>query len=161
MGAESLGDVFSRVADQIIADLLRIAIQQAIIKPLAGALFGGEGGGGGALGSLFAGFFAKGGLIPAGTFGIVGENGPEPVIGTSRGAAVLPNSALGKMQSAAGQVEVLVGIDSDSAGNIMPVITKVARREIAQAAPAIRAAAIGDVGEQMGGLLDNYGRRNG
>jgi hypothetical protein len=56
LGAESLGDVFSRVADQIIADLLRIAVQQAIIRPLANALFGGgEAGGGGLFGSIFGG----------------------------------------------------------------------------------------------------------
>ncbi|WP_156439060.1 phage tail tape measure C-terminal domain-containing protein, partial [Blastomonas sp. CCH2-E1] len=33
--AESLGDVFSNVAKSIVADLLRIAIQQAVIRPLA------------------------------------------------------------------------------------------------------------------------------
>lgn len=54
MGAKSLGDVFSNVADQIIGDLLRIAIQQAVIKPIANALFGGGGslGGGGGSGLL-------------------------------------------------------------------------------------------------------------
>lgn len=60
--------------------------------------FGGMGGGGGGLGSvlgsLFSGFFADGGLIPNGSFGIVGEAGPEPVIGTPQGARVLPNSSL-------------------------------------------------------------------
>lgn len=49
------------------------------------------------LSSFFAGGFATGGLIPAGKFGIVGENGPEPIIGTSRGAMVLPNSSLSGM----------------------------------------------------------------
>lgn len=38
--ARSLGDAFSNVSKQIIADLLRIAIQQTVIKPLAKALFG-------------------------------------------------------------------------------------------------------------------------
>lgn len=98
MGAESLGDVFHSVANQIIADLLRIAIQQTIIRPLAEALFGGSGSGGGGLGglfaSLFAGGFATGGLIPAGQIGIAGERGPEPVVGTSQGARVLPHSSL-------------------------------------------------------------------
>ncbi|AEQ50746.1 hypothetical protein [Pelagibacterium halotolerans] len=61
-------------------------------------LFGGQTAGGnpitGFFSSLFSGFRATGGLIPNGTFGIVGEAGPEPVIGTSRGAMVLPNSSL-------------------------------------------------------------------
>ena len=42
-GTKSLGEAFSNIADQIIADLLRIAIQQAIVKPLAESLFGGSG----------------------------------------------------------------------------------------------------------------------
>lgn len=40
----------------------------------------------------FAGFYAGGGRIPAGRWGIAGENGPEPISGP---ATVLPNSALG------------------------------------------------------------------
>lgn len=59
MGAESLGAAFKNVANQIIADLLRIAIRQAIIKPLASALgFGFADGGeipGFASGGMFAG----------------------------------------------------------------------------------------------------------
>lgn len=58
MNAKSLGDVFKNVANQIIADLLRIAVQRAITEPLANALFGGGGGGGGlfsAIGGLFGG----------------------------------------------------------------------------------------------------------
>jgi hypothetical protein len=68
----------------------------------AGSFFmnqGMQGGGdfGNMLGTIFSGFFADGGLIPTGTFGIVGEEGPEPIIGTSRGAMVLPNSSLGSL----------------------------------------------------------------
>lgn len=99
-GVSSLGDLFTSVADQIISDLLRIAIQQTIIKPLATSLFGGGGGGGGGVGDLFAGFFATGGLIPNGQFGIVGEEGPEPVFATSSGIEVLPNSSLKQMTGA-------------------------------------------------------------
>lgn len=48
---------FKGLADSIIADLTRIAIRQAIVGPLAGALFGGgaAAGGAGLLGGLFAG----------------------------------------------------------------------------------------------------------
>jgi hypothetical protein len=53
---------------------------------LVGALLGG-----------FAGAFAKGGLIPSGGFGIVGEEGPELVSASSRGARVTSNSDLAGM----------------------------------------------------------------
>lgn len=49
-GFLNLGGVAGRVLNQIISDLLRIAIQQQIIRPLANALFGGGG-----FGSLFGG----------------------------------------------------------------------------------------------------------
>jgi lambda family phage tail tape measure protein len=57
------------------------------IADAVGGLFGGGGGGdsgGGffdSIGSLFDGFFANGGQIGAGKFGVVGENGPELVSG--------------------------------------------------------------------------------
>ncbi|MES3154341.1 phage tail tape measure C-terminal domain-containing protein [Sphingomonas faeni] len=57
-GSKSLADVFKNVSKQIISDLVRIAIQQAIIKPLSQSLFGassasGSGGSGGLFGKLF------------------------------------------------------------------------------------------------------------
>lgn len=120
MGAESLGDVFSRVADQIIADLLRIAIQQAIIKPIANALFGGGGGegGGGFFESLFAGLFADGGTIPTGKFGIVGEEGPELAFAGSAGLDILSNSDSRKLLSGGSSgtsVSIPISIDATGA----------------------------------------------
>ena len=150
---KALDAITDRILDQVIGALDQMHASMA--RPGGGGPFGGIGS---LLGGLFAGFFERGGMIPAGSFGIVGENGPEPVIATSRGAQVLPNSAMGK---GAGRVEVVVGLDMDSAGNIVPAIRKVSQQEIAGAAPAIRAAAIGDVGAQMGGLLDDYSRRSG
>lgn len=67
------------VAD-ILETLLRAQIQQLIAKSFAMPL----GGGGNilsGLGNLFSGFFANGGTIPAGTFGVVGEKGPELISG--------------------------------------------------------------------------------
>lgn len=43
MGARDLGDVFSSVSKQIIADLASIAVRQSITEPLARMLFGGRG----------------------------------------------------------------------------------------------------------------------
>jgi lambda family phage tail tape measure protein len=63
---DTIGSVFGSVTDTI------------------GSIFGGDGGGGSffdGITSLFDGFFANGGSIGAGKFGVVGENGPELVGG--------------------------------------------------------------------------------
>lgn len=68
---------------------------------LLGSMFGG----------LFGGFKATGGLIPTGTFGIVGERGPEPIISTAAGTMVQPNSSLsqfGRGRDRPGKLEVNV-----------------------------------------------------
>ena len=46
--------------------------------------------GGSWLGSLFSGWFADGGVIPPGKWGIAGENGPELIYGGAGGATVVP-----------------------------------------------------------------------
>ncbi len=65
-GTTSMSDVLGRLADK----LLTAGLDQ---------LFGAFG-----IGDLFAGFFDKGGSIPAGQFGIAGEYGPEVVRGPAR-----------------------------------------------------------------------------
>lgn len=99
MQTRSLGDVFSAVANQIIADLLRIAIRQAILGPLM-SLIGGGGGGasigglgdivdaGKFFGSLFGGFRATGGPVSAGRAYVVGEKRPELFIPGQSGSIV-------------------------------------------------------------------------
>lgn len=52
-----------------------------IIKMQANKIFLSLFGAGGMFGDLFAGFFNKGGKIPAGKFGIAGESGPEIITG--------------------------------------------------------------------------------
>lgn len=131
MGAESLGDVFSRVADRIIADLLRIAIQQAIIKPLANALFGGGGGeGGGFFESLFAGLFADGGTIPTGQFGIVGEAGPEIAFAGPGGLGIMSNSDSRKLlgSGSSGGTNVSIPITIDATGADVAAIARLNSR---------------------------------
>lgn len=101
MGVKSLGSVFKDVANQIISDLLRIAIRRAITEPLGSALFGAGGGGsafanGGAFGT--AQRFANGGAFTnsivnsptlfkfanGSKFGLMGEAGPEAVMPLAR-----------------------------------------------------------------------------
>lgn len=129
VNAKSVAGAFKEVANQIIAELARIAIQQAIIGPLLdilGSAFGG--GSGGKLSNVVstpkgsfknAGMFADGGLIPTGSFGIVGEAGPEPIFATAGGVGVLPNSALRSMSKewgSGGGTHVTVPINIDATG---------------------------------------------
>lgn len=83
-GVHSLGDAFRTISKQIIADLIRIAVEQAIVAPIAGALFGG-----GAATSLLSGIFghrAAGGPVVAGRPYIVGEHRPEVFIPSVSGS---------------------------------------------------------------------------
>lgn len=83
--SQNLGDVFKNVAQSIIADLIRIAIQQTIVNALmsaASSIFGGGGGGGISLGnggsSIKSGFKtagarAGGGPVAAGSLYRINE----------------------------------------------------------------------------------------
>ena len=107
-GVRSLGEVFTNISNQIIADLLRIAVRKAIIGPLANMLFGGSEGasplaglglggghGGGHSGGVVAlnGMRAMGGPVLAGGTYLVGENGPELFQPSSSGS-IVPNHEL-------------------------------------------------------------------
>lgn len=76
------------VAD-ILETILRSQIQQLIANVFS---LGGSSGGGNVFGKIFGGFFANGGTLGAGKFGIAGENGAELVTGP---ATITPLSQLG------------------------------------------------------------------
>jgi lambda family phage tail tape measure protein len=81
MGAQSLGKVFANVAKQIIAELIKIQIQKAIIGPLANALGGAFGAGGG---FNVTGFAAG---------GYTGSGSPKAVAGVVHGGEYVFDSA--------------------------------------------------------------------
>ncbi|MGJ7486910.1 phage tail tape measure protein [Variovorax sp. LT2P21] len=98
---------FSSLANSIIADLVRIAVQQSITGPLAKgvlSLFGGgasaSGGGTDVLGAFISGLSASGkakasgGPVSGGTPYLVGEKGPEVFVPGASGS-IVPNNALG------------------------------------------------------------------
>lgn len=81
MNAKSLGDVFKNVSNQIIADLLRIAVQRSITEPLANMLFGGGQGGG-----LFA---SIGGLFGGGGGAASAAGGASRLLGLANGGSFM------------------------------------------------------------------------
>ncbi|MFC0243677.1 phage tail tape measure C-terminal domain-containing protein [Rhodopseudomonas telluris] len=117
-GTKKVGDAFKSMANSIIADLARIAIQKSITGPLANAMGGLFGGGT----NLFSGLFSSasnatdgiGGYGPTvpgyasgtdyhpGGMAIVGENGPE-LLNLPRGAQVVPND-VARLSSGGGVV---------------------------------------------------------
>lgn len=98
-GAKSFGQAISGLLKDVekqFADL----IAKQFAQQLFGAATGGSGGGslGGLapfLSGLFGGAHEDGGTIPGGKIGLVGERGPELIMGAAGGTAVTPNSALG------------------------------------------------------------------
>ncbi|WP_247599377.1 phage portal protein [Sphingomonas sp. PAMC26645] len=105
LGAKSLASAFANMGKRIIASLLDIAIQQAVIKPLANSLFGAadasgnrSGGFVGSIGSFLASTFgggkAKGGGIDPSSWYVVGEKGPE-LFAPGVSGTVIPNGGRG------------------------------------------------------------------
>ncbi len=143
---KSLGDAAVNALNRIIDKIMNEALDAIFQLGSAGSGVGSGGGGflggiGSIFSSLFSGFFAKGGLIPNGTFGIVGEKGPEPVIGTSRGAMVLPNSSLkGGRDGDTGGMHITFGVDVDDNGRLSAYVKNVAQTESNKAAQSTVAA---------------------
>ncbi|MBB5715846.1 tape measure protein [Sphingomonas aerophila] len=74
-GAGNLGDAFTKMADTVVDGLLKIALQQLLVKPLGSLLFGGESsGGGGLLGGLIKGIAGLGGAAAGGSLASVGSS---------------------------------------------------------------------------------------
>ena len=105
----------SNFAESLLRDLARITAQLLIIQPLIGALFPGGGGGlFGAIGGLFGGGRAQGGVMEPGRSYMVGERGPERV--TPMGfARVTPNSQMSRPQSEQQQVVIAPTINAPGA----------------------------------------------
>lgn len=104
----SFKDLAKGILSDINQTLLKNALQSfgvtgqgGMVNNLLGSLggmFGGGAGGGSGIGSLisgaaslFGGFFADGGTLKPGKFGIVGENGPELAFAGNSPMQVMPN----------------------------------------------------------------------
>jgi tape measure domain-containing protein len=147
--AESLGDVFSNVAKSIVADLLRIAIQQAVIRPLAENLFGGGGGGGGgflSFASSIASIFgrASGGPVAPGQVYRINEGASpgrvEGFVGPSTGGNIVPLGRMDAARSGGGQQisgTIRLDLSGDIDARIVSVSGPVAIEVVRNSAPTL------------------------
>lgn len=153
-GTESVADAFKKMANAIIADLIRIAIRQAIIGPLAGA-FGGMFGGGG---SLLAGARASGGPVSGGKPYLVGEKGPEIVV-PGRSGSVVPNNMISR-GGRGGSAPITINLveDSSRAGQISKRDNGAGGFDLTAFVDSITAKNIGNPGSATRQTLGQAGR---
>lgn len=115
---------FAETGKLSFKDLFR-SLMIELIKMQANKLFLSLFGKGGAMGSLFAGFFSQGGFIPGGKFGIAGENGPEII----RGPAYVTSTAktaqmLGGGMGMSGQTTVNYNINAVDARSFQQLVAQ-------------------------------------
>ena len=134
------------VYGQNLGDALVNSLKAAAAEALASGLFkiltGAIGGGGGGpiasiIGGIFGGFKANGGGVSSGKAYVVGERGPEILTGAS--GRIIPNHALGGGSGGG----MTVNVDARGSNDPAAVRAQV-MLGIAQAAPALVAAARGD-----------------
>ena len=109
---DSFGDFFTGMLSDLNRALLKWALNDlgitgkgGIMEDIFGGIkgiFGGSGSGGGGLGSMlgsigsfFGGFFADGGRLKPGQFGVVGENGPELAFAGNAPMHITPGASMG------------------------------------------------------------------
>lgn len=172
MGVKGLGNVFSDVAKSIIRDLIRIAIQQFIVKTLFqgllglgggglfGGLFGGGGGGSPAFNAAFAGFRASGGPVAAGKTYMVGERGPELLRMGGQSGYVIPNELMtADARRGAGIATVRLELSGDIDARIQRVSGPVAVQVVRASAPGIVSASSQLGASEAEGRILARGRR--
>lgn len=106
---DSFGDFFKGFLSDLNRSLLQFALKDLgitgeggiigqVFNGIGGLFKGGGGSGGGfgsllsSVGSMFGGFFADGGTLKAGQFGVVGERGPELAFAGSQPMQIMPNA---------------------------------------------------------------------
>jgi len=147
VNSKSLGDVFKNVAKSIIADLIRIAIQQTIVNAL-GASFGGGSGGGGFFSSIFG--RASGGYVAPGQTVRVNEQrgGAEYLRMGSQGGTVIPLGQINqRAMQPAGQGGGITTVRLALSGDID---ARIDQRAVGVAVEVVRATAgeVSDLGAQ-------------
>lgn len=136
--ASNIGTGFGQYADSALSGISQLvdSVSGGLVSKLNGVfntvkrsfsgimdVFGGGGGSGGSSGGgnffsnliddFFGGFFAQGGTIPGGKFGVVGEQGPELVTGP---ATITPMTGLGGTQNVTYNINA---VDAQSFKNLI------------------------------------------
>lgn len=151
-------DVASGVSDSLLDVLTTfefntkgaISILQGVLKDLLKPVTDAAGGAiSGLLKGAFSGFFADGGYIPPGQWGIAGENGAEPIFGGRTGKTVIP----AQEGSAVGSIY----IDARGAVETVPAQIEAAIR---QAAPGIVATSVMQAGKNVPSQVAKANKRN-
>ena len=94
--------------------------------------------------SMFGGFFANGGTLGAGKFGIAGENGPELIHGPAK---ITP-------MGAGGNVTVNVAVDANGQSGVTDVSGEGAKELGYLVSQAVQAELVDQ--QRPGGLLSSY-----
>jgi len=121
MNTKSLGETFSSVAKQILADLLSISVRRGITEPLADMLFGGSGSGaGGGIGSSIFSAIKSALKIPGFSSGVSNFGGGlayvhagEILANLPQGTDVIPAHAVQAMGSKSSVSRVVVTTNDD------------------------------------------------
>lgn len=138
---------FKGLVDSILSDIARIVIKQQITGPLAAALNGVLGGGGGVsagdqsgmdglISSLISGARASGGPVGGGRTYLVGEKGPELFTPNTAGK-IIPNHALGGggapvsvvINNTVGDVATLSQLKEAQAGTERRIVAAIGRSQ--------------------------------
>lgn len=129
---KDLGEIFGDFFKQLQADILKMTLKQGLFGSdgsggLLGSLFGGSGTSGGAgLGSMFEGFFAKGGTARPGKAHIVGDGGePELFIPNSIGN-IIPFSKLEAAGASSSNIVVNMNIQTPDIASFNYSISQIA-----------------------------------
>lgn len=171
MNSENLGDVFKNVAKQIIADLIRIAIQQQIVNALARAFNMGGGGGRGLGGLLGAEAFsllgapgrASGGRVNAGQIYRVNEGagaGRAEYFKPAVSGDIIPLGAVNQRAAqGGGQTIIQQTVNVDTRGSVNPQgFAEHIRASVRQETIGIVAQASNATLKAMPGKLASYQR---
>lgn len=122
MQAKTAKEAFRDMARSILADIVRMQIQQQIVAPISAAIP-----------NFFSGERAMGGPVTAGRPYIVGERGPELFV-PGRNGGIVPNSRLGGS-----------GVVVNQTINLTTGVSQTVRAEVLNMLPQIADAAKGAV----------------